>query len=265
VHQPLSSARLLLWTTSGFGVLCLVLALAGYGLPLVWLCVGLGVHVALATAGVLAPSLSVYGDVLSRGPASRAEVALTFDDGPHPDTTRRVLALLAQHGIQATFFVVGEKVRAHPEVAREIVAAGHAIGLHGFAHDRAYALRTRRRLAEDVRLAQEALFEACGVRARLFRPPIGFVSYAVAFSADRAGLSLVGFSARTRDGSARATPEGVLARATAALQNGAILLLHDAAERDDRVPASLAILSELCAELARRGLRAVTVEALRRQ
>ena len=225
----------------------------------------LGLHALVATLGVLLPGLAVYGDVLSRGPRTRPEVALTFDDGPHPETTRRVLAILREHGVTATFFVLGEKARAHPDVVREIVQAGHGLGLHGYTHDRLYSLRSSARVAADLENARAALHDAAGIATALFRPPVGFVSHAVALAADRAGLTLVGFSARTRDGLARTDSTTVLARATAALENGAILVLHDAAERDDRVPASLAVLGELCAEVARRGFVPVTLDELRRE
>ena len=99
-------------------------------------------YVALATAGVLIPQLEMYGDMLWRGTPGARTVALTFDDGPHPETTRRVLEMLRANGGQrATFFVVGRKARQYPDVVREIHAAGHAIGLHGYEHDRLYALK----------------------------------------------------------------------------------------------------------------------------
>ena len=103
-----------------------------------------------------------------------------------------------------------------------------------------------------------------GSAPALFRPPIGLVSAAVAVAAERRGLTLVGFSARTFDGLSRTPPARVLERATAALENGAeILLLHDAAERDNSVPAGLTVLPELLVRLRARGLSAVTVDALR--
>jgi len=240
-------------------------ALAGHAPPVAVTAAGLAVHALVATLGVLLPGLSVFGDVLGRGPRDRREIALTFDDGPHPETTRRVLAVLAAARVRATFFVLGAKAERHADVVREIVAAGHEVGLHGHTHDALYALRSSARLAADLAAARAAVERACGVRAVLFRPPVGFVSHTVALAAERAGLTLVGFTARTRDGVASADAAAVLARATRALENGAIIVLHDAAERDDRVPASLAVLPELCAEIARRGLTAVTLTDLRRE
>ena len=256
--------RAMLWLTSIAGVLAGVGAWLGQAPPL-WLAVaGLVLDVALATLGVMLPSLGVFGSVYTRGPADRAEVALTFDDGPNPETTPRVLALLAEHGVHATLFVIGEKALAHAALVRAIAAAGNAVGVHGHVHDPLYALRSTRFVTRDLQRVCDAVERALGVAPTLFRPPIGFVSGPVATAAERRGLTLVGFSARTRDGWSRTPPARVLERASKALENGAIVVLHDAAERDDRVPASLPVLAELLVRLRERGFRAVTVDALRR-
>jgi peptidoglycan/xylan/chitin deacetylase (PgdA/CDA1 family) len=264
VHWRIPPLRLALWTSSLAGVLCAVRALVLEPLPLHVAVVGLLAQALLATVGVLLPSLGAFADVYSRGPRERPEVALTFDDGPHPDTTPRVLELLREHGAQATFFVLGEKALAHPELVRAAARAGHAIGVHGHRHERSYALRGLRFVERDLALACEAVERATGVRPELFRPPIGFVSGNVALAAERARLTLVGFSARTGDGLASARSDRVLERATAELASGAILVLHDAAERGEHVPASIAVLGELLARLRRKGLVAVSVDALRR-
>src|ERR1051326_7947804 len=86
--------------------------------------------------GFFFPRLEMYGPIVTRGPAGRRSVALTFDDGPHPVTTRRILAVLAATRHRATFFVLGVKARRHPEVVREIHAAGHTLGVHGDRHVR---------------------------------------------------------------------------------------------------------------------------------
>lgn len=263
--QPLPSPlRLAFWIASVAGIFFGVRALAGAPAPLGLVVAGFGVLGTLGTLGTLLPGLGVFGAVYARGPAERCELALTFDDGPNPTTTPRVLALLAEHGAKATFFVVGEKALAHPELVRAMARAGHGVGIHGHVHHRLYALRAARFVERDLERAVAAVHGALGVAPTLFRPPVGFVSGAVAVSAERAALTLVGWSARSLDGRAQATPARVLERATRALENGAILLLHDAAERDDHEPACLPILGELLARMKARGLAAVTVDALRR-
>jgi peptidoglycan-N-acetylglucosamine deacetylase len=259
-----SPARLVLTGTSlgGFGALAWGLAVAP--LPAGWLVAGLGVHAAVCTMGVFFPSLRAWTDVSWRGTPGRGEVALTFDDGPHPETTRRVLATLSEARARATFFVLGSRAERHPDVVREVVAAGHEVALHGHVHDRAYSLRGAGRLRADIERGMAAL-AACGVRPAMFRPPVGLVSHTVALAAESAGLRIVGHTQRALDGRSGAQPDAVLRRATAGLRDGAVLLLHDAAERDGHEPACLPVLSEILGEMKRRGLRPVTMSELFRE
>src|SRR5690606_19218783 len=128
-----------------------------------------------------------YADLITELPRGGRRVALTFDDGPHPETTRVVLRLLEARSAKATFFVVGRKAERYPEVVREIVAAGHALGLHGYRHDRLYSLRSIRYVLDDIARSQDAIERVCGERPLLFRPPIGFVSHLTAIAVEKAG------------------------------------------------------------------------------
>lgn len=209
---------------------------------------------ALATTGVFVPRLQMFGPVLCRGPRGRGEVALTFDDGPNPVTTRRVLAILEGTNHRATFFVLGEKARRYPDVVREIRDAGHGLGIHGDRHDRMHSFRAPKRVYEELLRAGSAVEAAAGVRPRWFRPPIGHTSPNSLRGAKRARLIVVGWSARGFDGLKRRRPEAVLLSLQKTLEDGAIVLLHDAAERDDFEPASLSVLPELLAHLDQKNL-----------
>jgi len=219
----------------------------------------LGAYVAVLLAGVMIPRLAMFAPVMHRLPGTRQEIALTFDDGPNPASTREVLAQLAHFEAHATFFVLGEKVRAAPEVLREIANAGHAIGIHGDWHDRLFSLRHPNRMVADIERALAAVAAVTGKRPTLFRPPIGHVSPRTAAAARRLGLTLVAWSVRGRDGLAGATTEAVQRRVLAGLRPGAIVLLHDAAERGERAPAGVAALPAILEEAARRGLRCVSI------
>jgi peptidoglycan/xylan/chitin deacetylase (PgdA/CDA1 family) len=225
-----------------------LLALAGYG--------------ALVLVGIFVPRYEMFGDVLSRGDPECSGVALTFDDGPHPDTTRRVLDLLAASSAKATFFVLGDKVTAHPEVLRDIVSAGHSLGVHGFHHDRLYSFRPPSAVAADIAETIAAVERACGVRPRWFRPPIGQVSPRTFAGARRAGVEIVAWSVRGFDGIAGRDPERVAERIERGLEPGAIVLLHDAAEHDDFTPSALQVLPRVLASLAAKNLKALTLEEM---
>jgi peptidoglycan-N-acetylglucosamine deacetylase len=253
----------LLWLLSLFCIAFALRALVVGPVPAAWQSALLLLTLAtVATLGVFFPRLQVYVDVLQSAAPGQRCVALTFDDGPHPQTTRRVLALLAEHGATATFFVVGQKVERYPDVVREIAAAGHELGLHGYSHDRLYSLRSTRYVARDLARTQRAIEQACGVHTRLFRPPIGFIGHLIAIASERAGVELVAWSARGFDGWSRATRQTVLPRLLRGVRDGAILLLHDASERESFVPVSLEVLPQLLDQLAALGLRAVSVSQL---
>jgi peptidoglycan/xylan/chitin deacetylase (PgdA/CDA1 family) len=248
-----------LWVLSLGGLALLARSLLGEPPPL-WLAVtALLVYVVLATLGVIFPQLEMYGDVIWRG---TSDVALTFDDGPHPRTTRRVLRLLAERGQRATFFVVGRKVALYPDVVREIHEAGHALGLHGYLHDRLFSFRSPESVRADIERTQRAVEAACGQRPTLFRPPIGHVSSRTARGARLAGVTLVAWSLRVFDGVGKPSPERVLARVARGLRPGAIVLLHDASEREDFEPTSIDALPRILDLIAERGLRCLGVDEL---
>ena len=142
---------------------------------------------------------------------------------------------------------------------REITAAGHDIGIHGDAHDRLLSLRHPDRIVADLERALAAVEAATGLRPRWLRPPIGHVSPRTALAARRLGLVLVGWSVRARDGLASTTAEQATRRVLAGVRPGAIVLLHDAAERGDREPVAVAALPGILEEIARRSLRCVTL------
>jgi peptidoglycan/xylan/chitin deacetylase (PgdA/CDA1 family) len=170
---------------------------------------------------------------------------LTFDDGPHPLWTPRVLRVLAEHGAVATFFVAGHKVDAHPHVVRAILEAGHAVGLRSYAHDRLFSLRSERRVREDLERGAQAIARVVGERPLLFRPPLGHTNPTIARVVDETDLIVVGWSVTGRDGPASARPASVAARVRRGLRDGAIVLLHDSPETGDREPAALRALPEI--------------------
>jgi peptidoglycan/xylan/chitin deacetylase (PgdA/CDA1 family) len=253
-------ARIALWVASIGAVAMLARSIWLDPVPL-WISVSALIgYVGLFAAGIVEPRLEMFGDIVWRGRAGSKRVALTFDDGPHPVTTRKVLGLLAARGQRATFFVLGHKVLLFPDVVQEIHAAGHTLGVHGHAHPWLYALKSPSSVAQDIVRAQDAVEVAAGVRPVLFRPPIGRVSPRVAAGARRAGVTTVGWTVRGLDGVRRTRIEDVVRRVERKLADGAIVLLHDAAENDDYEPAGVRSLELLLDLIERRGLRLVSVE-----
>ncbi len=258
---PRPARLILLASIAGLGALALHSALLGEpGLGVIaMLALGLG---ALATTGVIFPRLEMYERIVSRVPAGASRVALTFDDGPHPVTTRRVLEALAPTRHRATFFVLGEKVRRHPDVVREIHEAGHTLAIHGDFHDRLHSFRMPRTVRDELVRAASSVEAATGVRPRFFRPPLGHTSVTTVRGVRDARMTFVGWSSRGFDGLRSRSPEAVVQSISRTLVDGSIVLLHDAAEHDDFEPAAVRALPRLFALLDERGLTSVGVGTL---
>jgi peptidoglycan-N-acetylglucosamine deacetylase len=154
-------------------------------------------------------------------------VALTFDDGPHPQGTPAVLEALARAGATATFFLVGEQVRREPALAREIVAAGHAVALHGERH-RCQLWLTPRMLDDDLARVATTVHDATGRSPQVYRPPFGVFSVVGPALVRRRNWRMLLWSRWGRDWEGRATPASIAARATRDLTAGDVVLLHDA-------------------------------------
>ncbi len=211
--------------------------------------------------GVMWQRCGFFARPVLRARGVPGQLALTFDDGPDPEVTPRVLELLAAAGQRATFFAIGERVARHPELARRIVEEGHELANHSFGHAWHLGLWPWRAVAAELERASRTLAEASGHAPRFFRPPAAVLTPRIAAGARRAGLTLVGYSLRSLDGSAVVPADHVMRRLRRGLSEGAILVLHDA-RVDGRAPASLGLLPELLEELRRRGLRSVTLSAL---
>jgi peptidoglycan-N-acetylglucosamine deacetylase len=171
------------------------------------------------------PSLASLLGIALRLPGRRG-IALTFDDGPHPQGTPAVLSLLAGAGVCATFYLVGEQVARRPALAAEIAAAGHEIGVHGYRH-RLLLRRSPWALRDDFARATETIGTAAGRESRSYRPPYGVFSLAGLELARRRWEPLL-WSRWGRDWEERATASTIAARATRDLSGGEVVLLHDA-------------------------------------
>ena len=224
-----------------------------------------GYHVAVGYAFVH-PRARLFGANLSRLPTREKVIGLTFDDGPHPEITPRVLDLLKARGVRATFFLVGREAERHPEIARRVAAEGHLVGNHTFAHSYLFWAWGRGRQAEDVARAQEAIRGATGVVCRFFRAPVGLKNFLLDGVLRRTGLALVSWEVRFLDRPARrrgAPPDrGRLERRLRRrLRPGAILALHDGHDRKpEGNPAVLDALPPLLDAIAALGYRSVRLD-----
>jgi peptidoglycan/xylan/chitin deacetylase (PgdA/CDA1 family) len=178
--------------------------------------------------------------------------ALTFDDGPHLQGTPAVLEILAARETQATFFLVGEQVARNPGLAREILAAGHTVGLHCHRHRNLLRLAPWQ-VRADIDRAQALIEDATGVPIELYRPPYGVLNASALRIAKARGWRTLLWSHWGRDWEKRATPESIARRVTDRIGPGAVLLLHDADDYSApdswrRTAAALPQVLEVCAQ-----------------
>lgn len=165
------------------------------------------------------------GRIIFSGPVDVPRVALSFDDGPHPELTPLVARVLAEHDVSATFFCVGEQVRRHPDIVVDLAAAGHDIGNHSWSHPRLPDLLPSEKLAQ-VERTQIEIEKVTGRTPTLFRPPYGqFDGYTARFCV-QFGLDLALWTGPRRlAGELR--PSTVAEHIDAHIEPGAIVLLHD--------------------------------------
>lgn len=220
-------------------------------------------HLAVVSAG-LWPRSALLGPTLVRlPPAARArrEIALTFDDGPDPAITPRVLDLLDAREARATFFCIGRRVEAHREVAEEIARRGHLVENHSHRHRRAFWFLPPAMLRDEIERAQEAIATATGRAPRLFRAPAGIRGPLLEPALAKAGLAL---AAWTRRGFDTVTGDAgrVLARLVRGIAPGDILLLHDgsSARVASGGPVVLEVLPRLLDSVEAAGLKPVPLD-----
>lgn len=187
---------------------------------------GAGAAWSLPALAPLVPTLAQALGVPRRRDGASG-IALTFDDGPHPEGTPAVLDLLSAAGAKATFFLVGEQARAFPELAERIAAEGHEIAVHGDQH-RVMLRLAPAMIAADLDRARETIGELTGQRPRVHRPPLGIYSYPGLKIVREQGLEPMLWSRWGRDWSAKSTAESISEMVTTDLSPGDVLLLHDA-------------------------------------
>ncbi len=190
-----------------------------------WAIVPLAIFLLLCAVAPFLPGVSFFLPIISRGTDKETGVTLSFDDGPHPQSTPVILELLTRHNCKATFFIVAEQAAKYPELVHEILARGHTIGNHSLRHDSLLMLRSPRTIALDIRRAQEIL-QRFGVRPLLFRPPVAITNPRLGRILEAEGLVAVNYSCRAFDRGNR-NIVNLATRILDRVRPGDIIMLHD--------------------------------------
>jgi peptidoglycan/xylan/chitin deacetylase (PgdA/CDA1 family) len=189
--------------------------------------VGVGALAGLAAGaawGAYDPSSPLFGPVIATGPSQRTAY-LTFDDGPNPGVTERILEILEGEGVAATFFMVGSYVERFPACAAAVARAGHEVGNHTYSHAKLHRVGPRRTV-EEIRQAHEAIVWATGATPRSFRAPHGYRGPFVARAIAPFNYQTFAWTFGVWD-SARPGAETIRRRVRERLRPGSIILLHD--------------------------------------
>ena len=197
------------------------------------------------------------GSVYCRNTSHVKQIALSFDDGPHPRYTKEILSILKEYGISATFFVIGINAELYPETLKMVADAGCEIGNHTYSHDR-LANRSEEQIRQEIEKCQRVVQELVGIRPVLFRPPQGATSESVKVVSRKMDYDIILWSIDTRDW--EHTPkEQIVETVRSQVKGGDIILMHDYVSGSNATCESLRILIP---ELLSKGYEFVTVSQL---
>ncbi|NDV81068.1 polysaccharide deacetylase family protein [Bacteroides sp. 51] len=187
----------------------------------------------------------IYIKAFCRMQTDERVVALTFDDGPDPVQTPKVLDVLKEHHVRATFFCIGSKVKGNEAIIQRMVAEGHTLGNHSYAHTWRFPLYSTQRMTADLEQCRRELEEASGQKVVWFRPPFGVTNPTIARVVKRLGYKTMGWNIRTLD-TQQPSHEKIISHIHKRLRPGSIILLHD------RMPGSEVLLGRILEELKKR-------------
>lgn len=215
----------------------------------------------VAACELLWPGSRMLAPNVTRLPRAEDGVALTFDDGPAPDETPRLIDELAEAGAPAAFFVIGRRARAHPDLVKRIAAAGHTIGNHSFTHPKSWSVLGRRRLEAEVADTQALIADLTGEEPTWLRPPMGHKNFHLAEVLERHGLRQLTWSLRSYDTLLR-DPRRLLQRILPRVRGGDIILVHEGIAGPAGVGVAALAIGPLLAALRERGLAMANLRAL---
>lgn len=189
-------------------------------------------------------------------PTTEKIVSLTFDDGPDPVQTPKVLQILKEYQVTACFFCIGQKVKGNEALLKRMVAEGHTIGNHSYTHSGRFPLYRLSKMKKDLQTCQYALEQVTSQPITFFRPPFGVTNPTIAKAIRQLGYIPIGWNIRTMDTCQKDTSR-ILRRIRKRLTPGSIILLHD------RMPDSDQLVREILDLLKEQGYTVVGVEQLR--
>ncbi len=198
-----------------------------------------------------------YGKVYCRNTKCEGKIALTFDDGPHPRYTKEILSILEEYHVTATFFIIGVNAENYPTDLQKIIDAGCEIGNHTYSHLPIKKL-SKGELQEEIVQCEETIYQLCGLRPRVFRPPEGMMNDALKGLLSQMEYQIVLWSIDTMDWALTPSSE-IYRNVSNKIHSGDIILMHDYVSGGN---TTCQALRKIIPELLARGYEFVTVSEL---
>lgn len=218
------------------------------------------VHVPVFALGIKNMRFRFFGKAYCSVSRESNRIALTFDDGPDPELTPDILAVLKKNDIKATFFVVGAQAEKHPDIVKKCYDAGHTIANHDLSHAVFSNFRITAPLMRDISKAQQIINRIIGKQTLIYRPPVGLMNPHTLKALRKLGMACVGWSRGTGDGGNRWLKR--IRHIKTLAGPGQVVMMHDCLLKPQYKKDILDQIDSLCISLKEQGLEAVTVDEL---
>jgi peptidoglycan/xylan/chitin deacetylase (PgdA/CDA1 family) len=196
-----------------------------------------------------------YTSLNSNPKTDKNQIAITFDDGPNPEFTPRVLALLKKYNAKATFFCIGKHIEMYPEIFKSIIEQGHAIGNHTYSHSTSFGFFSVEEILEELQKTNQIINQLTGLDAQLYRPTFGVTNPRIKRALQIIKLHSIGWNKRSLD-TRNLSEKTILKRVTKNLKKGDVILLHDTSDK------TIAVLEQLLLFLQQQKITSVTIDNL---
>lgn len=215
----------------------------------------IAVYLAFEVYGSFNLSAQYFLDVKYKGDNSSKSVAITFDDGPIPGKTEKVLDILRANKVHAAFFCIGHRVKENPGLLKRIDEEGHVIGNHSYWHGKTFDFQTPGKISDELRQTDEVIKSTIDKTPRFFRPPYGVTNPMVSSAVKTRGYTTIGWSIRSFDTMIKDKAK-LLRLVTSSVEGGSVILLHDYCDH------TIEILPALLDHISKLGLKIVRVDEL---
>lgn len=212
-----------------FFVLSIIVMLI-FEVPFGWYGIPIFVFFCISLSGTFTMSWNFYlNSFTAKKNSLEKKIAITFDDGPNPEYTEKILKLLSDYNAKGTFFCIGKLVEKHPDILKSISNGGHVIGNHSYSHSISIDFKNSDSWLEEITKTDAVIERAIGYKPKLFRPPFGVTTPHLSTAINITGHKVIGWNIRSYD-TAIKKENIILKRITKRLKPGSVILLHDTHE-----------------------------------